>query len=66
MQTVIVFNNMNDLQAVDYLNTKELEYKKRLSYGNVSMKEKNRIETTFELLYRKYKQPELVNDKGQA
>ncbi|GHT38540.1 hypothetical protein FACS189435_4790 [Bacteroidia bacterium] len=64
MQTVIIFNNMNDSQAVDYLNAKELEYKKRLSYGNVSMKEKNRIETTFELLYRKYKHPESNNEEA--
>ncbi|GHT68660.1 hypothetical protein AGMMS50239_34190 [Bacteroidia bacterium] len=64
MQTVITFNNMDDSQAVNYLNSKELKFKKRLSYGNVSMKEKNRIETTFEFLYRKYKHPESNNEES--
>lgn len=58
MQTFIEHNNMNLEQANEYLNTKLSEYKKSLSYGNFSPKERDSIDTTFELLFKKYKLPE--------
>jgi hypothetical protein len=41
----------------------QLEYKKRLSYGNISLKEQNRMNATFEWLYKEYQLPKLWVDK---
>lgn len=64
MKTVIEHNNMTVLQANEYLDTQLFEYKKRLSYGNISTKEKNNIDTTFCLLYDEYKLP-VSDDKHE-
>lgn len=55
IQTVIDYNKMTDQEANTYLDSHLLEYKKRLSYGNISVKEKNSVDATFETLYNKYK-----------
>ncbi|MBF0577587.1 hypothetical protein [Dysgonomonas sp. GY617] len=61
MKTVIEHNYMSAVQANDYLDSQLLEYKKRLSYGNISLKEKNSIDTTFSLLYDEYKLPKPID-----
>lgn len=47
MKTIIEYNNMSALQANEYLDSQLFEYKKRLSYGNISINQKNSIDTTF-------------------
>lgn len=61
MRTVINHNNMTLEQANDYLDSLIEKYKTRLSYGNISNKECNSIEATFELLYKEYKLPEPIH-----
>lgn len=65
LKTVIEYNNMSPLQANEYLDSQILEYKKRLSYGNISLKEKNSIDTTFNLLYDEYKLPVPTDEKHE-
>ena len=57
MQTVIEYNQMNAENANDYLDNQMNTYKKSVSYGNYSVQEQSRINTTFELLYNKYRLP---------
>ncbi|KAA6304663.1 hypothetical protein EZS27_043689, partial [termite gut metagenome] len=59
MQTVIRVNGMTREQANEYLDSMRLEYKKRLSYGNISLKEQSRMDATFEWLYKQYQLSEL-------
>ncbi|KAA6335866.1 hypothetical protein EZS27_015931 [termite gut metagenome] len=59
MQTVIRVNGMTRKQANEYLDSMRLEYKKRLSYGNISLREQSRMDATFEWLYKEYQLPEL-------
>lgn len=63
MRTVIEYNNMSVFEANKYLDSQLLEYKKRLSYGNISLKEKNSIDTTFSLLHDEYKLPKPMDYK---
>ncbi|KAA6341714.1 hypothetical protein EZS27_010503 [termite gut metagenome] len=63
MQTVIRVNGMTREQANTYLASMQLEYKKRLSYGNISLKEQSRMDATFEWLHKQYQLPELWVDK---
>ncbi|KAA6324110.1 hypothetical protein EZS27_026526 [termite gut metagenome] len=60
IQTVIRVNGMTREQANTYLASMQLEYKKRLSYGNISLKEQSRMDATFEWLYKQYQLPERV------
>jgi hypothetical protein len=54
LRTVITSLRMTKEQAHSFLDAMLLDYKNRLSYGNIPMKEQKRIETTIELLYREY------------
>ncbi|KAA6342942.1 hypothetical protein EZS27_009347 [termite gut metagenome] len=63
MQTVIRVNGMTREEANNYLDSMRLEYKKRLSYGNISPREQSRMDATFEWLYKQYQLPELWADK---
>ncbi|KAA6329618.1 hypothetical protein EZS27_021591 [termite gut metagenome] len=63
MQTVIRVNGMTREQANTYLDSMLLEYKKCLSYGNISLREQSRMDATFEWLYKEYQLPELWVDK---
>ena len=66
LRTVISSLRMTKEQARAFLDTAFLDYKKRLSYGNISMKEQKRIETTFELLYGEFGVPKMDNLTGIA
>jgi hypothetical protein len=61
MRTVINTGNMTAGQANTYLDSCMLDYKNRLSYGNIPVKEQKRIEATFELLYKEFGMPEPDN-----
>jgi len=54
MRTVITIQNMTAEQANKYLDTCFSDYKNRLSYGNIPMKEQKQIEATFELLCKEF------------
>jgi hypothetical protein len=62
MRTVINTKSMTAIQANAYLDSCMQDYKNRLSYGNIPMKEQKRIETTFELLYREFRIPDTGAD----
>ena len=66
LRTVISSLRMTEEQATDFLDAALLDYKRRLSYGNVSEKEQKRIETTFELLYGEFGTPETDNRANTA
>ena len=63
LRTVIVSLRMTGEQAAAFLDASVLDYKKRLSYGHFSVKEKIRIETTFELLFREFGIPKPDNNE---
>lgn len=63
LQTVINYNRMEVEQANQYLNTQWNAYKKSRSYGNFSLAERDTINTTFEILFEKYKLPEPKDNK---
>jgi Fe2+ transport system protein B len=50
---------MTEEQTRAFLDTALLNYKKRVSYGNISMKEQKRIETMFEVLYQEFGTPKV-------
>lgn len=62
LRTSIKYNNMTNEQAVKYLDAQKQKYISSLAFGNISNKEKNRIDACFELMYNDYQQPE-VNKK---
>lgn len=66
LRTVIVSLRMTGEQAHAFLDATLLDYKNRLSYGNIPMKEQKRIETTFELLYKEFGIPEPDNNANVA
>lgn len=53
MRTVIEYNKMSKEEEKEYLDKQFSDYKNRVSYGNLSSKKQNRINATFELLYKK-------------
>jgi hypothetical protein len=59
LRTVISSLRMTEEQTRAFLDTVVLDYKKRLSYGNFSVKEEKRIETMFELLYMEFLPPKV-------
>jgi hypothetical protein len=54
LRTVINSLRMTEEQTRAFLNTAVLDYKKRLAYGNFSVKEQKRIEIMFEVLYLEF------------
>jgi hypothetical protein len=66
LRTVITSLRMTKEQAHSFLDATLLDYKNRLSYGNIPVKEQKRIETTFELLYREFGIPEPENNADVA
>ena len=54
LRTVINIQSMTTEQAMNYLDSCLSEYKNRLSYGNISLKNQKQIEATFELLYSEF------------
>jgi len=65
MRTVIASLRMTEEQIRTFLDTALLDYKKRLSYGNFSLKEQKRIETMFELFYKEFGTPK-ENDSADV
>jgi hypothetical protein len=61
LRSVISSLRMTEEQTRSFLDATVLDYKKRLSYGNISLKEQKRIETMFELLYAEFEAPETDN-----
>ena len=59
LRTSIKYNNMTNEQAVKYLDIQKQKYISSLAFGNISNKEKNRIDACFEILYNDYQQPEV-------
>jgi hypothetical protein len=66
MRTVINRKGMTAGEANAYLDSCMQDYKNRLSYGNIPVKEQKRIEATFELLYKKFGIPEPDNSADVA
>ncbi|MFV0419807.1 MAG: hypothetical protein ACK5KT_13885 [Dysgonomonas sp.] len=66
LQTVIDYNGMGTEQANQYLDTQWNAYKKSRSYGNFTLAERDTINTTFDILFEKYKLPEPKDNKHQA
>jgi hypothetical protein len=66
LRTVITSLRMTREQVHSFLDATLLDYKNRLSYGNISVKEQKRIETTFELLYKEFGIPESDNNTDIA
>jgi hypothetical protein len=66
LRTVIVSLRMTREQANAFLDATLLDYKNRLSYGNIPVNEQKRIETTFELLYKEFGVPEPDNSVDVA
>jgi len=58
MRTVISTQSMTSEQVNNYLDTCKLDYKNRVSYGNIPMKKQKQTEATFELLYREFGTPQ--------
>jgi len=54
---------MTTEQANQFLDTQFADYKNRLSYGNISLKEQKQIEATFELLFSEYALPKQNNSE---
>ena len=54
LRTVITSQSMTTVQANQFLDTQFTDYKNRLSYGNITLKEQKQIEATFELLYKEF------------
>jgi len=52
LRTVIEYNNMSKEEEKEYLDKQYLDYKNRLSYGNLSTEKQNQINATFDLLYQ--------------
>jgi hypothetical protein len=63
LQTVIRSQGMTKEQVNHYLDTQVLIYKTYLSYGNISPQARNRIDSTFELLYTEYRISESTDNK---
>jgi hypothetical protein len=55
---------MTDEQVQAFLDSTVLDYKKRVAYGNISLKEQKRIETMFELLYEEFGNKNGDNDEN--
>ena len=64
LRTAIVSLRLSGEQATAFLDASLRDYKVRLSYGNFSVKEQKRIETTFELLYMEFGIPK--TDKNET
>jgi hypothetical protein len=58
LRTVITEQGMTAEQVNQYLDSQFADYKNRLSYGNIPLKNQKQIEATFELLYKEYGIPE--------
>lgn len=52
MRTVIEYSKMGKEEEKEYLDKQLLEYKSRVSYGNLSTEKQNQINATFDLLYK--------------
>jgi len=64
LRTAIVSLRLSGEQATAFLDASLRDYKVRLSYGNFSVKEQKRIETTFELLFDEFSVPKV--DDGNS
>ena len=54
LRTAIVSLRMTDEQTAAFLKASVLDYKRRLSYGNIAVEEQKRIESSFELLFLEF------------
>ncbi|NDV68426.1 hypothetical protein [Dysgonomonas sp. 25] len=52
MRTVIAYNNMTKEEEKEYIDKQLLDYKKWVSYGNLSTEKQSQINATFDLLYK--------------
>lgn len=57
LRAAILHEKMTNEQATEYLRSREYQYRKSVSFGNMSNKKRKSIETTFELLFDEYKLP---------
>ena len=64
LRTVITSQSMTSEQANQFLDSQFADYKNRLSYGNISLKDQKQIKATFEVLYKEYALPKESNNEN--